>query len=406
MNMDEVRDRICTDDAGKWDNLLDTGEMLFRDGRLTFPRLYRADHPKGLTLTRWATSQMCQRLNIPSAYFRRCPPALQDHQANHWMRLMETEREKESAHNGSGSNSRNGHHHTGRDRWLLRAKNDVLRGVLSERFTRFDNTDLLTSLLPSLETRFEVGWFALTDESLHLRLLDPTLSREVLPNDRLVAGLHISNSEVGKRSVTIDALVYRLVCQNGLVRLVKGKSLLQRRHVAITTAHMEMALRNAIREALMQSTGFMERLSWATSQHVKDVPGMLDTLALEWGLSQVLRGKVQDAILTEPRTQHETLYGLVNGLTSAAQGLEADERYTLETLAGKLLESGPPRPQPRSVPSPSETAIPVPAIVSSRPAVVPTAREEERQEELSLFTGEMLTVERNGHEDRLLQNVR
>jgi len=344
-NLIEVRDRIAADNEGKWDDLLDPEEMLFRDGRLTFPRLYRAEQPKGLTLTRWATAQVCQRLNIPLAYFRRCPSPLQDEQANHWLHSPKTERVSGNGHGQreqGRQNARNGHN--SRDRWLLRVKHDVLRGALSERYTRLDNEDLLASLLPSLDMRFEVGWFALTDESLHLRLIDPKLTREVLPGDRLVAGLHIANSEVGKRSVTVDALVYRLVCQNGLVRLVKGRSLLHARHVALTQPRMELALKNAIHDALIQSTGFMERLSWATEQHISDVPGTLDAIAADWGLSQALRGKVQEAILTEPRHLHETLYGLVNGLTGAAQSLQADDRYTLEALAGKLLENGPPRP--------------------------------------------------------------
>jgi hypothetical protein len=388
MNLDEVRDQIAADNDGKWDTLLDVEEMRFHNGRLIFPRLYRADHPNGLALTKWATAQVCHRLNMPIAYFRRCPLHLQDAQANHWLCLQQTEAANRNGSERNGKNGRNGH--SGRDRWFLRAKNDVLRGALSERYTRLDNTDLLTSLLPSLDARFEVGWFAITDESLHLRLLDPTLARDVLPNDRLVAGLHIANSEVGKRSVTVDALVYRLVCANGLVRLVKGKSLLQRRRVAITTARMELALKTALREALMQSTGFMERLSWATSQHVSEMPDVLDTLTTQWGLSQTLRGKVQEAILAEPRHQHETLYGLVNGLTSAAQGLEADERYTLETLAGKLLESGPPRPQAKNLGAVSPpTGLP-PAL----PATMPSALNEDLEEELSLFAGERLTLGR------------
>lgn len=335
-NLIEVRERIAADNEGKWDDLLDPEEMLFRDGRLTFPRLYRAEQPRGLALTKWATAQVCQRLNIPLAYFRRCPSPLQDEQANHWLHSQKAVQNRQSHKANNGQKER--------DRWLLRVKHDVLRGALSERYTRLDNEDLLASLLPSLETRFEVGWFALTDESLHLRLLDPRLTREVLPGDRLVAGLHIANSEVGKRSVTVDALVYRLVCQNGLVRLVKGRSLLHQRHVALTQPRMELALKNAVNEALIQSTGFMERLSWATEQHINDVPGTLDAIASDWGLSQALRGKVQEAILTEPRYLHETLYGLVNGLTGAAQALAADDRYTLEALAGKLLETGPPRP--------------------------------------------------------------
>ena len=43
-------------------------------------------------------------------------------------------------------------------------------------------------------------------------------------------------------------------------------------------------------------------------------------------------------MLLEKASQHETLYGLINGLTSVARGMAPDERYTLETQAGQLLE--------------------------------------------------------------------
>ena len=61
-----------------------------------------------------------------------------------------------------------------------------------------DNADLLGTLVPLLEDRFEVRGIALTSESLHLRLVDPRYAREVLLDDRLLAGVHVANSEVGR----------------------------------------------------------------------------------------------------------------------------------------------------------------------------------------------------------------
>ena len=55
---------------------------------------------------------------------------------------------------------------------------------------------------------------------------------------------------MGKRAVTVDALVWRLVCENGLVRLVKGRSLLYQRHIHLSKPMLHQALGNAISEAL------------------------------------------------------------------------------------------------------------------------------------------------------------
>jgi hypothetical protein len=315
---------------------------------MTFLHLTRAEYPEGLRLSPWATQQLCQRLGIPIGYFRRCPAALQDANVNHWLEA-------------SGQSRRSGERRSrtvAAEKWLLRARGDTLRGVLTERYARLDNVDLLTALAPLWESRFEVGWFALTDETLHLRVIDPRLSREVLPGDRLVAGLHIANSEVGKRSVTVDALVWRLVCQNGLVRLVKGRSLLSQRHVALSRAEFALALRDAIREALISGAGFMERLVWATRQSLRDLDPVLTTLVARWRLSQTTEGLVRKALSCERNGQQETLYGLINGLTNAAQQLGPDARYALETLAGRLLETGVPRGERTALPVGEEAGTP------------------------------------------------
>ncbi len=328
MNLTQVFERVTAEDELKWDLLLGKDEMRFENGRLTSRWLERPLSPEGLSPTPWATSQMCNRLGIPTAYFKRCPTWLRDAQANHF---LHKEPEKgQSARVSGRSSSPPG------ERWLLRAKGDVLRGVLSDRYAKLNNADALCTLKPLVENRFEVQWLALTDESFHLRLTDPRLSRDILPGDRVMAGIHVANSEVGKRSVTVDALVYRLVCQNGLIRLVKGKSLLHQRHVGLTPAHLQASLGRAIEDALIQSAGFMERMSWATREKLGEVEKTLDALPF----SQTLRDTVKASLLSEPKGQQETLYGLVNALTFTAQGLEPDERYALETIAGTLLESG------------------------------------------------------------------
>ena len=78
-----------------------------------------------------------------------------------------------------------------------------------------------------------------------------------------MAGLHIANSEVGKRSVTVDALVYRLVCTNGLIRLVKGKSLLHRRHVAFYSGTVRGHASKFHSSSAYGGRGFMERMKQA-----------------------------------------------------------------------------------------------------------------------------------------------
>ena len=323
MTLREVSERLCADEETKWDTLTPRHRLRLQQGRLFFAQMSPTNFPKGLALTNWATTQLCQKVNVPTAYFRRCPSFLQDAQFNHWVWKSENEKDAE-------------------EEWLLRMKGDRLRGILSKKYTRLDNTEVAQAIETLCKDRFQVEWLAVTDESLHLRLVDPTLSRSVLPGDKVCAGIHIGNSEVGKRAVTVDALVWRLVCENGLVRLVKGRSLLYQRHIHLSKPMLHQALGNVISEALVQSTGFMERMAQATAETVPKMDEAIAALSSHWNLSEETSRKVEDAVKTEPFGQKDTLYGLVNAFTQTAQTLQPDDRYSLEVFSGNLLERGLP----------------------------------------------------------------
>jgi len=326
-----VRERLDTDNKGTWDTLLEPRDIALVQGRIVSPRLYRYEYPQGLAPTLWATGQLCQLLGIPTAYYRRCSSSLQDTQANHWLEhLTQEQAHEKTAKTGKGGRS---------ERWLLRARGETLRGVLTERYTRLDHLELFEALSPALARDYEVDWFALTDESFHLRLHDARLFREALPGDRLMAGVHIANSEVGKRAVTVDALVYRVVCTNGLIRKVGGESLLHQRHLFLSRPEFRLTVQQAVRDAFVQSAAYLERLAASVAHPLPNVERTIHKLALDWGLTKATEEAVKEAMLLERPSQHETLYGLINGLTSVARGMAPDERYALETQAGQLLET-------------------------------------------------------------------
>lgn len=374
--LDEVCDQIQSDDEGKWDIIQPKSALTMHNGKLYLPDCYESRYNGGLTPTLWATSQLCGRLSIPTAYFRRCPVRLQDIQFNYWCNNADSAEEHESSElslppashypEGEGysydeeavhtanrqsepaayRNGNNGHaFHNGRyagaeknEYWLLRAKGDTLRAVLTERYCPLDNRALLESLRKSLPPHLQVQWVALDDESLHLRLFDPNLRRDVRSDDPLQAGLHIANSEVGKRSVTVDAVVYREVCSNGLVRLLKGKSILQQRHIGVAPAHFTVLLRQAMQQALYAAHEFTEQMALAAQAPLRDVEAELKHLVSHWHLTQNFVEQVKTSLQREDARYQESVFGLVNAVTHAAQSLDADRRYEMEVVAGKLLE--------------------------------------------------------------------
>jgi hypothetical protein len=378
LSFDEVYEQVQDDERGKWDTLVRRQDIVSKDGKLAFPLDPVGEYWETLTPTPWATGQLCSQLGIPTTYYRKCPSVLQDIQLNYWLRppLSNSETQEKSATRDDGFDfahscmeqpcagqigadrpSTSGYPpedssegnvapeptvSSRQEQWLLRARHGTLRAVLSERYSPLDNPELMKCLAPFWQEHFRIDWFALGDESLHLRIIDPTLVMEGLPKDDLMAGVHISSSEVGKRSVTVDAMVFRLVCQNGLIRQVKGKSLLRQRHIHITHERFHEQFETAVREGMNIAAGFMSQLVLTARQPVRDVEETLKRLGERWHLSQSVQEMALHSMRQEPSHVQETVYGLVNGLTRAAQELSMDHRYDLEVLAGHLAERGVP----------------------------------------------------------------
>ena len=330
--LEHVRELVERDDAGKWDETALRQDLSWRGDRLVLP-ICEGEAPRCLAPSPWATAQLCSQLGMPARYFRACPPHLQEAQFDHWVRYA-------LAHDDDGLPRHD--LLAAREHWLLRGKGNGLRGVLSSRYARLDNKRLLDCLVPLLGERFQVSWHAITPESFHLRLVDPALSQDALPGDRLMVGLHVGNSEVGKRSVSVDAIVFRVLCANGLIRVVGGKGLLRQRHVSFDPPRFTERLTRAIGQALLDGAAFLARLVSTTRTPVPDAEGALLHLGERWGLSLRTRQMIRICLLASPPPHQESLWGLVNALTQAAQTLPPDDRYDLEALAGGLAEHGLP----------------------------------------------------------------
>jgi hypothetical protein len=327
--LDDVREQVQSDDSGKWDSIVPCQQISLYQGRLVFPLAQADGYDEGMALTPWALSQACQRLGLPTAYFKKCPPQLQDQNFNYWNQSAEVGRQLVKADaDPDGA-------------WLLRSKGATVRGVLSSRYARLDNTHLLEALFPLLSgTRYQVGLVQLSSESLHLRLVDPLISRDVLPGDRLLVGIHVANSEVGLRAVTVDACVFRVVCTNGLIRRINNRSLLRQRHLHVSEPRFKEMLERAIGEAVTVAAAFIEQMALAIKTPIPDPEQALSVLADAWKLSQQTVEFVRFALYGESQHgQQDTLYGLVNALTNAAQRLSPDDRFELETLAGVLIDT-------------------------------------------------------------------
>ncbi len=117
MDWKTVEQKICQDDRSKWDRKV-SGEKL-RVSRAAALEVTDGQGPTGCyALSDLATGQMCQRLEIPVAYYRRLPGEMKAIVANFDLNRL----------NGKS--------------YLLRGKGDWVRGFLSAEYVAYNNTQI------------------------------------------------------------------------------------------------------------------------------------------------------------------------------------------------------------------------------------------------------------------------
>jgi hypothetical protein len=103
---------------------------------------------------------------------------------------------------------------------MIRTMDGTARAFLSDKYRRIDIYDIANAVIPiikDMEPDFSNSSFEITDTKMYIKIVNPRLQGEVRTGDIVQAGLMITNSEVGHGSVSVQPLVFRLVCLNGMV---------------------------------------------------------------------------------------------------------------------------------------------------------------------------------------------
>jgi hypothetical protein len=98
---------------------------------------------------------------------------------------------------------------------------NVLRGYVSNKFLRFDHTDVLNNIMPLIidgDHDYSVTAATLTDRNMRVTFRSNTIqgSDDRAVGDIMALGFVISNSEVGLGSLSLQELIITLACLNGM----------------------------------------------------------------------------------------------------------------------------------------------------------------------------------------------
>ena len=285
--------------------------------------------------------QIGSALNIPAKYYdlmRSQKPSLLAENINAWLSDRDQSYMIRSMDYGNGR---------------------VARAFLSDRYRRIDNMEVASAVFPLFagQPDVEIVSTEVTESKLYLKILNKRLEAEVVPGDVVQAGVVISNSEVGLGAVTVQPLIYRLVCTNGMICQDFGE---RRAHVGRQTKGLEdfIVYQEDTKEA--EDKAFMLRLRDATMAAIEETRFSQIVDKLQEATSARIIGRIQDVVELTGKTyglnQGEqddiltyliqggdlTMYGLSNAITRASQDCDSyDRATTLESLGWDVATMAP-----------------------------------------------------------------
>lgn len=239
---------------------------------------------------------------------------------------------------------------------LIRMLDGQVRAVLSNRYQRIENEQIANIVLPILmaEESVRVVSCEITDSRMYIKAVFPKIQGEVRTGDMVQAGISISNSEVGMGSVRVEPLIFRLVCDNGMII---NDAKFTAVHVGAKIGSDDLLIKYLSDEAIkaddtavLLKTRDVVRASFnevrfqqhlrlmveATDDKLQGNPAeAVKVLVKREGLTEFESGSILRHLIEGADTSR---WGLLNAVTRTAQDVSSYDRATeLETLGGNIL---------------------------------------------------------------------
>lgn len=336
-SLTELAMEIERQSKAKRDYLLDTRNMMMdadAENTMISLRNDKTGETIILGINEVAHNQIGSNLGIPSKYYdkmRHENPELLAQNVNSWFQKDPKRR-------------------------MVRTLDGVTRAFLSDRYRRIDNAEIASAVLPIIADMpdAKIESCEVTDERMYIKVVNPRLTTEVVPGDIVQSGMMITNSEVGLGSMTIQPLVYRLVCKNGMVvndaktrkyHVGRGNEALEdfTLYSDATLMADDRALLMKVQDtvkAVVDQTRFdkvVQMMKQAKDAKIvtANIPAMVELAGTDFGYTKKEGEGILDYLI---RGGDLTLYGLANATTRFAQDVPSYDRSTaLESVGYSIL---------------------------------------------------------------------
>ena len=279
-------------------------------------------------ISRFALGQICSKIGVPSQYIDKCVKTgrielAQDNMTS-WL----------SDYNGN---------------LFIREYNNSIRGVLSQKFATCDTPEILGVIQDTFPTKDLIvrGHF-LSPERFHLRITEK--NSLPIPDEDLFVGFSIDSSDVGRSTLSVNYLLYKQVCSNGLC-IPKGMGeIFQQKHIGITAEAFKEGIKQNIALVPSITAELIKEIERSRNSGVaikdfdnnKEIEDIIKRLRTTMRMSEEQAKKVIDLFeyrlyKAEDFRYENNNWGLINSITEVAKETTLERRIEIEKGAGSIL---------------------------------------------------------------------
>ena len=259
---------------------------------------------------------LCNLLTIPTQYVKKCMAqgnfGLACLNLNTWIDKMPQDKEM-----------------------LLRTTNSRLFGIVSNKYTIFDDSEVLDVVEGILgpQNNYSIKDYSISPELMKLRIV--SRDKIIINGEELSFGFDVKNSRVGRSSVSIDVLIYRAICSNGMIFGGSKGMMYTKRHVAIERG----SLVTEFTEMLDQAPDTIEFIKKHIEESQLSVAkaGVITSLLSKFKTENIPKNALIRLEQSISENSNVTLWDFANQVTSMAQEYSIETRERMEVFAGKII---------------------------------------------------------------------
>ena len=218
----------------------------------------------------------------------------------------------------------------------------IVRAIVSDRYsldlTNAATLDLIgNAFKPEDQDRLLVSHYSNDGDNMIGNILIPDNLRTVTGDSDYFPGVYIANSEIKQYVLEIRPFLYRAICRNGCVWGRRdSRYFIHKKHLGnVNMVELQKDVARILAICLSQGESFVHQMTMAQECKVSSIPRMIVALGKTTSLTHDQLIAWYDSWKVEGG---ETAFGLINGLTRAANThFSGGERNDMEAIAGDLL---------------------------------------------------------------------